>query len=144
MTNAAAADALQTALQVLQQAFGLLALAGDLVLVTAQSGALGFQGGADTLINRRFPLTQALVFFALGLVVRGGCLQLRTQLLYLGDESGHRVAWRVALDAQRLHFIRCELGAGVGANGYLAPAIGEQPDAEEQHDQGHRNHQPLE
>lgn len=40
MTNAAAADALQTALQVLQQAFGLLALAGDLVLVTAQSGAL--------------------------------------------------------------------------------------------------------
>lgn len=43
MSIAAAANALQAALQVLQQAFGLLTFAGDLLLVAAQIGAFGLQ-----------------------------------------------------------------------------------------------------
>ncbi len=44
MAAAAPADAVQAPLQVGQQPFGLLALAGRLLLVAAQVGALGFQG----------------------------------------------------------------------------------------------------
>ena len=56
-----AADVLQPALQILQQAFGLPALADQPLLVAAQGGAFGFQGRVDTLVDRAFALAQALM-----------------------------------------------------------------------------------
>ena len=139
-----AADVLQPALQILQQAFGLPALADQPLLVAAQGGAFGFQGRVDTLVDRAFALAQALVLFALGAVVRRRGLQFGAQLPHLGHQGGDGIAGRVALDAERLHFFGGELWIAIGHGSRLVAATGEQPDAEEQHQQGDRQYQPLE
>ena len=136
----AATDVLQPALQILQQAFGLPALAGQLLLVATQCGALGFQRRADTLVDRAFALAQAFVFLALGAVVRRGRLQFGAQLPHLRHQGGDRIAGRIALDAERLHFFGGELRFGIDAGGGLVAAAGEQADAKEQHQQGDRKH----
>src|SRR6218665_3035952 len=48
----APADAVQAPLQVCEQPLGLLAFAGRLLLVAAQVGTLGFERGADALVDR--------------------------------------------------------------------------------------------
>jgi hypothetical protein len=88
-------------------------VAGRLLLVAPQVGALGLQRRVDALVDRVLALTQALVLFALGLVVRERGLKLGAQLLHLGNERRHGVARGIAFDAQRLHFFWRELGAGI-------------------------------
>jgi hypothetical protein len=137
MAAAAPADAVQAPLQVGEQPFGLLARAGRLLLVAAQVGPLGFERRVDALVDGVLALAQPLVLFTLRLVVRERGLKLGAQLLHLGNERRHGVARGVAFDAQRLHFLGRELGAGIRRGRRRRAATREQPDADEQHQHGH-------
>src|SRR3546814_17885362 len=55
------AQAFQTALQILQQTFALLAFVGKLSLVTPQAGTFGLQCRTDALVNGSFTLPQSPV-----------------------------------------------------------------------------------
>ncbi|CRQ21442.1 hypothetical protein PAERUG_E16_London_17_VIM_2_04_14_00032 [Pseudomonas aeruginosa] len=144
MAAAAPADAVQTPLQVGEQPFGLLARAGRLLLVAAQVGPLGFERRVDALVDGVLALAQSLVLFTLRLVVRERGLKFGAQLLDLRNQRCHGVARGIALDAQRLHFIGRELGAVVRRGWRRAASTREQPDTDEQHQDGDRDHQPLE
>src|SRR3546814_17271462 len=63
------AQAFQTALQILQQTFALLAFVGKLSLVTPQAGTFGLQCRTDALVNGSFTLPQSHVLAALRLVI---------------------------------------------------------------------------
>src|SRR3546814_19674601 len=63
------AQAFQTALQILQQTFALLAFVGKLSLVTPQAGTFGLQCRTDALVNGSFTLPQSHVLAALRLVL---------------------------------------------------------------------------
>jgi hypothetical protein len=138
---ALAGKAVQAPLQVLQQALGLLAVAGHLLAVLLQAAAFAIQRGLDALVDRAFPRAQALVLALLVLVVVERRLQLGAQLLDLGHQRGDGIARRVALDAQRLHLLGRERLARAGRAWRRAP--GEQLDADEQQHQRHRDQQPL-
>ena len=143
MATATSADAVQALLQVGEQPLGLLARAGRLLLVTAQVGALGFEGRTDALVDGALALAQSLILLALRPVVGQRGLKLGAQLLHLGNQRRHGVARGIALDAQRLHFFRREPATAIRDRRRRRASTGEQPDGDEQHQQGHGDQQPL-
>src|SRR3546814_9382492 len=94
---------LQTALQILQQTFALLAFVGKLSLVTPQAGTFGLQCRTDALVNGSFTLPQSHVLAALRLVIGLRGLQLGAHLLDLSPERCHGIGWGVTFDTQRQH-----------------------------------------
>ena len=57
------------------------------------------------LFNRALALTQAFVLGLLLLIGFQRALQFAAQLFDLGHQRGHGIARRIALNAQRLHFV---------------------------------------
>mmetsp|Transcript_21089 Transcript_21089/g.81859 ORF Transcript_21089/g.81859 Transcript_21089/m.81859 type:complete len:435 (-) Transcript_21089:1995-3299(-) len=96
---ALAGETVQAPLQVLQQALGLLAVAGELLAVLLQAAALAVERRLDALVDRAFPRAHAFVLALLVLVVVERRLQLVAQLLDLGHQRRDGIARRVALDA---------------------------------------------
>ncbi|CEE70470.1 hypothetical protein XAC2852_470063 [Xanthomonas citri pv. citri] len=140
---ALAAELVELVLQFLQHALRLLLVTDRLLAFLQQAAALAVERGLDALVDGAVALAKSLILRALVLVVAHGRLQFAAQLLHLRDQRRHGVARRVAVDAERLHFLGCELG-GASARGGLVRASGREVDAKKDQQRCHGNHQPLE